>query len=94
MTQCCVEVPTKDLFMHYHQCQRRAKVERNGKWYCAQHDPDRIAQRRREAQARFEAEWTEKRRARERQSAEQEACEGVPIEQLRPGLLKELLEAR
>lgn len=29
-------------------CERRPTVERNGKWYCWQHDPDRLAEQAKE----------------------------------------------
>lgn len=30
---------------HYSQCLREATVERDGKWYCYQHDPVKVEER-------------------------------------------------
>ena len=52
MSQC-----SKMLFRDYHSypCSRSAKVERNGKGYCTQHDPVKVA----EKIAERDAKWAE-----------------------------------
>ena len=42
---------------YYHSCQRKATIERDGKWYCPSHDPEAIKKRK--------AKTLEKRKARE-----------------------------
>lgn len=42
--QCCARV-TNETGWHDHQCIRNGKVERDGKWYCGQHDPIAVEQR-------------------------------------------------
>lgn len=43
--RCIASVPFGDRMVTFHQCNRRGKVQRKGKWYCGQHDPDAIAVR-------------------------------------------------
>jgi hypothetical protein len=45
---CCTKVRAESNGWRpsYHDCKRRASVERSGKWYCAQHDPEAISARR------------------------------------------------
>ncbi|OHD19770.1 MAG: hypothetical protein A2Y38_22320 [Spirochaetes bacterium GWB1_59_5] len=38
-------------------CHYRAKVERDGKWYCDRHDPVAKAEREAVARARIKADW-------------------------------------
>lgn len=40
-------------------CWRRATVERDGQWYCFQHDPERVERLRLERQAAEKAKWDE-----------------------------------
>lgn len=37
-------------------CSRIGCIERNGKWWCAQHDPERVAARQAALHAKWEAE--------------------------------------
>lgn len=71
--RCCEKV-FDGMSIRGHQCTRNGKVERNGNWYCGQHDPE-AAKARREAQnAKWQAERAaeaEKRRARDAEAAEQ-----------------------
>lgn len=39
-----------------HPCSRDGVVERNGKWYCRQHDPEKVAERVRKRDAKYEAD--------------------------------------
>ena len=47
-----------------HQCSRKAVVERNGKGYCGQHDPQARQQKRDKQGAAYQAKWREKEAAR------------------------------
>lgn len=38
-------------------CSKRGKVERDGKWYCMIHDPERVAARRAKQDAERKAKW-------------------------------------
>lgn len=46
--KCCAKVrsPGMCFHFHYHQCQRIGKVVREGNWYCRQHDPVEIRNRK------------------------------------------------
>ena len=39
------------------QCQKTAKVERNGKWYCGIHDPEKVKARQDARQKKWEDKW-------------------------------------
>lgn len=45
-----------------HPCQRKAIVERDGKWWCRMHDPLEVKRRDEARQAARAAEWAEKDR--------------------------------
>ena len=47
---CCATV-FSDRFRS--KCSRRAKVERNGRFYCGQHDPEAVAAKRKKANTRW-----------------------------------------
>jgi hypothetical protein len=42
--------------MNSWQCLRAGKVERSGKWYCRQHDPEAKAKRQADCDAKWKAE--------------------------------------
>ena len=53
-----------------HDCSRKATVERDGKWWCWQHDPEYVAEKRRKEEEKWEvdskkrsANWARERRA-------------------------------
>ena len=46
------------------QCARAGKVERDGKWYCKQHDPVAVAERKAERDRKWRAECDAKDAAR------------------------------
>lgn len=47
----------------WNPCSRNAKVERDGKPYCTQHDPERIARLRKERMDAASARWERQDRA-------------------------------
>lgn len=64
--KCCKTVYDASGF-HYWPCDKRAKVERKGKWYCGLHDPERAmtkAQVRARENWKREADENEERRRR------------------------------
>lgn len=69
-------------------CRNKAKVNREGKWFCGTHDPERPP-----TKAQIEAEEKRKRQQERwnRELACRETCQGVPTEELKPGLLAELI---
>lgn len=48
-----------------HKCARAAKVDRDGVWYCRQHDPVAIEEKRAKKHAEWEKQWADKRAAQE-----------------------------
>jgi len=56
-TKCCERVRGANLGWRYEykQCSRLATVEREGKFYCKQHDPEARDAKRAASHARFEA---------------------------------------
>ena len=40
-----------------HSCPRNGTIERNGKWYCYQHDPEAVRLRREEWERKYKERW-------------------------------------
>jgi uncharacterized Zn finger protein (UPF0148 family) len=59
-------------------CDRKGKFERNGKWYCGTHDPERLKAKRDRYQAAFDAEGVERQAMREAERKIEELGRGVP----------------
>jgi hypothetical protein len=77
----------------YKQCKSNAKVERDGKAYCLTHDP---VLRKEKQDARDKASndrWNAAGKKKVFDHKAGSACHGVDVEHLRPGMLKELIEA-
>ena len=53
-------IPTKGMRFHYHDCCNSGVVERDGKWWCAIHDPVKVKERR----TKGYAAWEEKSKRR------------------------------
>jgi hypothetical protein len=66
-----------------HQCRRPIKVWREGKGYCATHDPDYIAKKREEDLKQWEAERKRSQDSAERRELEREYCESLSTEELK-----------
>ena len=54
-------------------CSRMATVERNGKSYCKQHDPERVAAKRKERSEAWDRKWAE-REQRQKEATQQQAA--------------------
>ena len=59
-------------------CGRRATVERDGKPYCAQHDPVAVKRRREEARVKWEAKQVEWRQVRDEAAEQKRRAEAYP----------------
>lgn len=77
-------------------CSRNASVERDGKHYCKQHDPEAANARRAASQAKWEREMDLKDAENRRARLEHQACMGCTDEELSdlPALVKKLKEER
>lgn len=64
MDRCCASVPkgTIGIRTRYEQCSRVGKVERDGKWYCGQHDPQARKARDQEKMERWRSQMEERDR--------------------------------
>lgn len=73
MPRCEASVDSNGVGYRPFQCSRNATIERNGKWYCKQHDPEAIKER----QLRRYVEWKRKfdEDARLRREAEAKQAE-------------------
>lgn len=89
--RCCKRVWLDSRWPSSRQCSRKWKVERDGKRFCNQHDPVKAKERRDTESAKWAAERRVRDEQRLRDIAIVAACEGVPTEKLKPGLLKKLL---
>lgn len=49
---------------YYYKCSRGATVERNGKFYCTQHDPVRRAEKRQARNRQWKEAWDREQEAR------------------------------
>lgn len=54
--RCSQEVHTRGRWPRFHRCDRPGKVEHEGKWYCAQHDPAKRKAIRDNQDRRYNAE--------------------------------------
>lgn len=77
----------------WYACSRKAKLERDGKSYCTQHDPERVAAKNAEKRARWKTEDAARQKTSRRRAAETYACEGISTEALEAGVVAEMLEA-
>ena len=66
----------------YHACGKTAKVQRDGKWYCGIHDPEKVAERRKKQDDKWHAGMKAAREERRRREAEQNYCANLTTEYL------------
>lgn len=60
---CCYKIPRASGWRTvYEPCTRKGKVEREGKWYCGQHDPVARKERNDKARAEHDARWEAQRK--------------------------------
>lgn len=91
--QCCKRVFSGERWdISGHQCQRNAKVIRNGKPYCTIHDPIREERKRKEWDEKWKKEQEERKKKYRRKLAMERACKGVETEVLEKIKVKDLLK--
>lgn len=83
--KCTAKVYGRDRFASFHPypCSRKGKVQREGKWYCAIHDPEAVKTRDAERRNKWNADWKKKEEAWEREAILRELSEGIPTAELR-----------
>ena len=67
---------------HGRTCVKSGTVQFQGKWYCAQHNPEAVAARHKARDAKWEAASVARQKVRAREAAVQKFCAGVPTEEL------------
>ena len=67
-TRCSGQAYDSSGFGRLYRCTKRAVVERNGKPYCKIHDPEYIKAKTKEKDAKWDREWTERKKGLERKS--------------------------
>ena len=101
---CAAEVWSNDRWPRPYPCNRRGKVDRDGKWWCGTHDPEAVKARRAKSDARIHASMAANSKRYALQAALPAlyaACEAVdawaaehsdvyvqPIEQVRAALAR------
>ncbi len=55
MTEQCSEDVYRGSILLSGRCARRGVIQRDGKWYCRQHDPEAVSARRKESYQRHQA---------------------------------------
>lgn len=89
----CVEiVHNGGRTVSFHPCERHGAVVRDGKWYCKQHDPVAVRQRRDVADAKFRAEYAASERASRRQQLLLKLADGITLEQLEAGVVRVVVD--
>ena len=90
--QCCATVFPRGVWVASgYACSRKGVIERDGKWYCRQHDPVSKAERDKASMEKWRREQGARSEAWERRTAEGAACKGVATGELVPGLVAGLL---
>ena len=74
------------------ECARDATVERNGEWYCWQHDPEYVASKETKRRVLSEARWRRVTNQMQRTAAERAACVDVSTDVLEKVRVADLLE--
>jgi hypothetical protein len=77
--QCVERVIPREAFgsFHAYQCSRKGVVERETGWYCTQHDPVRIKERRAASSAKYQAERDKRNAAHELQMRKNAAWDAM-----------------
>jgi len=78
--QCSVKI--YDRRMGACQCQKKAKVVRDGKPYCTIHDPEYIKRKQEKQNKQWDEERAEKQKIYDRNDAMRAATEGLTTEEL------------
>jgi hypothetical protein len=74
--QCVERVFPQDGRSNPHPCFRKGMVEREGCWYCTQHDPVRVKERQAASSAKYQAEREQKKVQRRKNQAWDAMVEG------------------
>lgn len=67
--RCAASVHDGGRGVGFHQCFRKGKHDEGGHRWCSQHRPSAEAKRKQEADAKYKAEWAERRKRSAREAA-------------------------
>ena len=73
---CCANIYEKGVWRS-HPCGRKAKVERNGMWYCGIHDPVSREKRRERNHEEWKRNWDRQERERKAREAAMDAIDRI-----------------
>ena len=82
--QCEEMIVPKEQYgsFHQYQCTRTATVERDGKNYCKQHDPEYIKAKNEEREKAWRKEMDSRKEKDRRRKAEEQYCKNLTTEYL------------
>ena len=86
----------RDVSGRVYPCSRKGTVERDGKWYCWQHDPERVRADKEKREGKWKTEQDIKTRRWKRRGAMTRVCKGVStadLEKLEVGAVRRLLSS-
>ena len=78
----CSQRVSDSTGLYYHQCHKKAVVEREGRLYCKVHNPEYIKEKRRKEQEKYNKEQDERQEEYARHDALEKATEGLTTEEL------------
>ena len=73
------------------QCSRNGKILRDGKLYCKQHDPVRVAAKEKERQDKYDTECEARQKFHKRALACENAGKGIATDDLNPGMIAAMI---
>ena len=79
--RCCADVYDINGW-HSHKCDRKASIERNGKFYCKTHDPVAINEKKAKKYEEFNKKLDESIEKKNRQSILEEMAKDIPTNEL------------
>jgi hypothetical protein len=98
MNQCSATVYPNDRWGSFHgyRCNKKAVVERDGKFYCKVHDPEYKAKKQAEASARFDMIYETRKTQWHRDKVIARIFDNVPTEVIeeRANEIRKLLEEK
>ena len=96
MDERCNETIYAGMWAREVQCQRTAKVERDGRSYCTQHDPVRVKEKAEQKTKQWNEKYAQEKERWRRTRVVNAFCEGVDtdvLEKLEKGWLAERINA-
>ena len=90
--ECAERVWSSDNWRTY-PCQRKATIERDGKWWCWQHDPEYVAEKARKLEEEYQVERKADKAKRDREERAYAALDVFEEMGLNPEAVREMQDA-